>query len=159
MKIMIGSTINEKIAEALKAKDEVRLSTLRLLSSAFNYEKIAKQHELIEEEEIAVIRREAKKRTDAIEALRLARGKTSTSDPATLSLRLEREEKELTILKEFLPAEMPQEELTKLIEDAISEAGASSISDMGRVIGAVMQKAGGRLDGSKVAEIVKSKLS
>lgn len=156
---MLGNAIHHQIAGALKAKDEVRLSTLRLLSSAFNYEKIAKQHDLSEEEEIAVIRREAKKRTDAIEGLREAQGKTSTSSADTLANRIDREEKELAILKEFLPQEMSIEELSKLVEEAISETGASSISDMGKVIGAVMQKAQGKAEGSKVAELAKSKLS
>ena len=65
---MISDTITQKIAEAMKKRDEIRLSTLRLLSSALNYEKIAKQHDLSEEEELGVVRREAKKRKDAVEA-------------------------------------------------------------------------------------------
>ena len=59
---MIVQTLQQKIGEAMKAHDEVRLSTLRLLSSAFNYERIAKQHDLTEEEEMVVIRKEAKQR-------------------------------------------------------------------------------------------------
>ncbi len=155
---MLSNTINQKIAEALKAKEIVKLSTLRLLSSAFNYERIAKQHELSEEEEIVVIRREAKKRSDAIEALHQAQGKTSTSDTQTLDKRLLQENKELAILKELLPQELSAEELIKLVDDALSETGASNISDMGRVIGIVMQKAKGRVEGSKVAELIKIKL-
>src|SRR3990167_8170534 len=57
---MIAETINQKIAEALKARDEIRLSTLRMLSSALNYEKIAKQHSLSEEEELVVVKKEEK---------------------------------------------------------------------------------------------------
>jgi hypothetical protein len=155
---MLSNTINQKIAEALKAKDEVLLSTLRLLSSAFNYERIAKQHNLSDEEEIVVIRREAKKRTDAIESLKEAQGKTSTSDTETLDKRLKQEEKELTILKEFLPQELSAEELIKLVDDAISETGASNIGDLGKVIGVVIAKAKGAAEGSKVAQLVKSKL-
>jgi uncharacterized protein YqeY len=155
---MISSTINQKIAEALKAKDEVRLSTLRLLSSAFNYEKIAKQHDLSSEEELVVVKREAKKRQDAIESLKQAQSKKSTSDKATLKNRLEQEEKELAILKEFLPEEMPDRELTKLVENAITETGASSMSDMGRVIGKIMGRAKGRADGKKVSEMVRKRL-
>ncbi|KKQ41373.1 MAG: hypothetical protein US60_C0042G0006 [Microgenomates group bacterium GW2011_GWC1_37_8] len=108
---MIADTINQKIAEALKAKDVIRLSTLRLLSSAFNYERITKQHELSEEEEIVVVKRETKKRVEAMEAIRLAQGKQSSSDSATLEKRLEQEKKELDILKEYLPEEIGEEEL------------------------------------------------
>lgn len=70
---MIADTITQKIGEALKAHDEIRLSTLRMLSSALNYEFIAKQHKLSEEEELVVVRREAKKRKEAIEAYEKAK--------------------------------------------------------------------------------------
>ncbi|KKQ51826.1 hypothetical protein A2865_04350 [Candidatus Woesebacteria bacterium RIFCSPHIGHO2_01_FULL_39_17] len=156
---MISQDINKKIAEALKARDEIRLSTLRMLSSAFNYEKIAVQRDLTEEDELKVIRREAKKRIDAIESLREARGKTTSSDSTTLDKRLKQEESELEILREFLPAEMADEELQKLVDEAVKEIGASEMKDMGRVIGVVMKKADGKVDGRKVAEMVKSKLT
>lgn len=156
---MISNSINQKIAEALKAKDEVRLSTLRMLSSALNYEYIAKQHKLSDEEEIVVVKREAKKRQDAIEALRQAQSKSSSSDPATLKKRLEQEERELEILKEYLPKEMDEGELEKLVDEAISKTQAKELKDMGKVIGMVMGEAKGKANGSKVAQIVKSKLS
>ncbi len=155
---MIADTITQKIAEALKAKDEIRLSTLRLLSSALNYEFITKQHKLSSEEEIVVVKREAKKRKDAIEALEASRGKTTTST-IPLDERIAKEQKELAILKEFLPEEMGEEELQKLVEMAINETGASSLADMGKVIGLVMSKSGGRADGAVVANLVKGKLS
>lgn len=145
---MIVPTISQKIAEAMKARDEIRLSTLRLLSSALNYEFIAKQHVLNEEEELAVVRREVKKRKDAIEAY----------EKAKATDRAEKEKKEMAILNEFLPAEMSEEEVTKLVDAAIAETGAKSIADMGKVMGAVMAKAGGRADGGVVSNLVKSKL-
>ena len=145
---MIADTINQKISQALKARDEVRLSTLRLLSSALNYEKIAKQHDLSGDEEIVVVRREAKKRQDAIEAYE----KVDAKD------RAEREKKEQEILKEFLPAEMPEGELNELISESIKHLGAKTMQDMGRVIGDVMKKAGGKAEGSKVSALVKKKL-
>ena len=155
---MIGSKIQNLIAEALKARDEVRLSTLRLLSSAFNYERIALQRDLTQEDELRVIKKEAKKRHDAIEALRQAQGKSTSSDPETLNKRLKQEERELEILKEFLPVEMSEEELSQLIGESINQLGAKTLKDLGRVIGEVMKKAGGRADGAKVAEMVKNKL-
>ena len=148
---MIANTLTQKIGEAMKARDAVRLSTLRMLSSAFNYEKIAKQHELNDEEELGVIRKEAKKRKEAIEAYGKVADKESAKE------RIEQESKELEILQEFLPPEIGKEEIEKLVDQAILELKASSISDMGKVIGSVKSKASG-VDGSTLAEIIKQKL-
>lgn len=145
---MIAQTLQAKIGEAMKAHDEVKLSTLRLLSSAFNYEKIAKQHELTEEEEMAVIRKEAKQRRDSIEAYK----KAGAMDLAA------KEESELKILQEYLPPEMSEQELSKLVMDAIIQSGAKTMADMGRVIGMVKSKAP-NVDGTKIAQIVSSKLN
>lgn len=145
---MIADTITDQIGEAMKAHDEVRLSTLRMLSSALNYEKIAKQHELSEDEEIVVVRKEAKKRKDAIEAY----GKANVKD------RADKEQAELDILQTFLPKEMDDAALEKLVDTAISKTGATAISDMGKVIGMVMAQAKGQVDGSRVSSLVKSKL-
>lgn len=146
---MIADTITKQIGEALKAHDEIRLSTLRMLSSALNYEFIAKQHKLSEDEEIVVVRREAKKRKDAIEIYEKVGEKE----------RSEKEKRELEILKEYLPQEMGEEELNLLVEEVIKTMGVTTINDMGRVIGTVVSKSGGRTDGAKVAEIVRIKLT
>ena len=145
---MIGDTITRKIGEALKAHDEIRLSTLRLLSSALNYEFIAKQHKLSEDEELVVVRREAKKRKEAIEAYEKAGYKD----------RAEKEAKELAILQEYLPPEISDDEIAKLVDEAVKETGASKISDMGKVIGLVRQKTKGAADGAKIAELVRGRL-
>jgi hypothetical protein len=154
---MISDVITKKIGEAMKAKDEIKLSTLRLLSSALNYEFIAKQHKLSEEEELAVVKREANKRKDTIETYEKLKD-PKTPNPG-IQQRIDQEKKELEILKEYLPAEMPDDELQKLVDDAMSETGATSISDMGKVIGNVMGKAQGKADGKKVAEKVKEALA
>lgn len=146
---MISDTITKLIGEAMKAKDEIRLSTLKMLSSALNYEFIAKQHKLSEEEELVVVRHEAKKRREAIEAYQ----KADAPD------RAEKEKKELEVLQEFLPAEMPESELVELVNQAIKETNATSMADMGKVMGAVMAKAQGRAEGGKVAELVKQQLT
>lgn len=150
--IMITGVITQQIAEALKAKDEIRLSTYRLLSSALNYEFIAKQHKLSEEEELVVVKHEAKKRKDAIEAYEKVQDRVQVQD------RIEKEKKELAILQEFLPPEMSDEELNQLVSESINQLGAKNIADMGKVIGVVMAKTNGQADGGRVAEIVKSKL-
>lgn len=136
------------IAEAMKARDVVRLSTLRLLSSAFNYEKIEKKGELSEDEEITVIKKQAKQRRDSIEAYK----KVGAND------RAESELAELKVLEEFLPPEMDEAELEKIVAEAISETGAVTVSDMGKVIGFVKGKAPDA-DGGRVAAIVKNKLN
>ena len=146
---MIIKNITKQIGEAMKAHAEIRLSTLRLLSSALNYEFIAKQHPLSEEEELAVVKKEAKKRRDAIEAYE----KAGAED------RAEKEKKELEILKEFLPAEMSQDEIEKLVKEAIKKTGAAELKDIGKVIGLVVGQAQGRADGSVVASLVKKQLA
>lgn len=146
---MISDTITKQIGEAMKAKDEVRLSTLKMLSSALNYEFINKQHKLSEEEELGVVRHEAKKRKEAIEAYQ----KAGAID------RAEKEKRELEVLQEFLPVEMSEEELNQLVNESINQLNATSIADMGKVMGVVMAKAQGRAEGGKVAELVKRMLS
>ena len=146
---MISDTINKQIAEAMKAKDEIRLSTLKLLLSALHNAKIDKRGDLTEEEELEIVRREAKKRKDAVEAYKRA-GATD---------RAEKEEKELAILQEFLPKELSDEKVSKLVDEAVTTTGASSMQDMGKVIGVVMAKAKGRADGKKVAEMARKKLT
>ena len=151
---MIKTTINSMIGDALKAHDELRLTTLRMLSSALNYEFINKQHELSDDEEMVVVRREVKKRNDAVESYKQVLSK----DPAHVQEKIDKELKEIVILKEFLPPDMDEGELINIIKDAISQTGASSIKDMGKVIGIVKEKVGGAADGSRIAEIVKAKL-
>lgn len=145
---MISQNIQKMIGEAMKAHDSVRLSTLRMLSSAFNYEKIEKQHDLTEEEELNVIRKQAKQRKDSIEAYE----KADRNDMAAS------EKAELTILQEFLPPEMDEGELLKLVEQEIIAMGAVTLSDLGKVIGAVKSKAPS-VEGGKIAELVKNRLS
>ena len=140
------------------SRDEIRVSTLRLLLSEIKNAEIAKQSlpseegkggEMPDEDIISVIQREVKKRKEAAAGFRSGEREESAL----------KEESELKILQEYLPAQMQLEELTKLIEQTITEVGASSISDMGKVIGAVMNKVKGRADGGVVSSIVKTKLS
>lgn len=147
---MISDTIREQITKAMKAHDEVRLSTLKLLSSAFHNAEINKKREkLTNEEELEIVRFEAKKRKDAIEVYK----KVGADD------RVKREEEELVILQEYLPKDLTDKEVERLVEESIKETGATSMADMGKVMGLVMGKTQGRTDGNKVMEMVKKKLS
>ncbi len=144
---MIAQKLQGMIGESMKAGNFLRTETLRMLSSAFNYERIALQHELSDEEEIKVIQKQAKQRRDSIEAYR----KAGAED------RAKKEEDELKILQEFLPPEMSEQELSKLVTDTITQLGVKNLSDMGKVIGMVKSKTP-NVDGSKIAQIVSSKL-
>ncbi len=154
---MISQNIQKMVMEAMKAHDSVRLSTLRMLSSAFNYAKIDKQslaggagnqHDLTEEEELVVIRKQAKERKDSIEAYTKAgREEMATSEKA-----------ELSVLQEFLPPEMGSDELENIVTEAISQTGATTMADMGKVIAAVKAKVGVSVEGGTIANLVKSKL-
>ena len=145
---MITPTLQQKIGEAMKAHDAVRVSTLRLLSSAFNYERIEKQHELTEEEELTVIRREAKKRKESAEMYKNANSPERAAG----------EEAELSILAEFLPPEMSDDDLAKIVDEAVAAIKPASMADMGKVIGFVKGKAP-NADGGKIAGLVKQKLA
>ncbi|HJY98208.1 MAG TPA: GatB/YqeY domain-containing protein [Patescibacteria group bacterium] len=145
---MIADKLQQMIGEAMKAHDETRTSTLRLLSSAFNYERIEKQHDLSEEEELAVVRKQAKQRKDSIEAY----NKAQAADRAA------KEEAELKILQEFLPPEMSEAELAKIVDEAIAATEAKTMADMGKVIGVVKGKAP-TVEGGKIAALVKEKLN
>jgi len=145
---MIVPTLMQKIGDAMKAHDSVRVSTLRMLLSEFKNEKINKQHDLTDEEELIVLRREAKKRKEAIEMY----------TKANALEQAENEKAELVILSEFLPAEVTEEEVEKLVNESIRELGAKDLSSMGKVIADVKTKNSG-VDGSLVAKLVREKLN
>jgi hypothetical protein len=145
---MITPNLMKMIGDAMKAHNTIRVSTLRMLLSELKNEKINLQHELTDEEELKVIRREAKKRKEAIEMY----AKANAQD------RVENEKAELTILQKFLPAEVTEEEVEKLVNESIRELGAIDLSSMGKVIADVKSKNSG-VDGSVVANLVRAKLS
>jgi len=149
---MIVDSIGNQISKSLKSGDETRLTTLRLLSTAIHNAEIDKRGKLDEDEEMAVVKHEVKRRQDAIEIYSKAKDQEKAGPKA------DKERKELEILKEFLPEQMSDDELEKLVDEAIKITGASQMSDMGKVIGIVMGKAKGAADGRKVSELAKSKL-
>jgi len=146
---MISDTIQKQIQQALKSHDELRQTTLRLLSASLHNAQIDKRAKLSEEEEIIIVQKEVKKRIDAIVLYK--RGGALD--------RAKREEAEIIILKEFLPEEITAGELEKIVNDTILQLNASSLSDMGKVIGAIKSKVGARAQGAVIAQLVKEKLS
>ncbi len=149
----IVETIKEEIKNAMRAKDSVKLSTLRGLSAAFTNEVVAKMRKpddiLSDEEALTVIAREAKKRKDSIEQF------TAGGRPELA----ESEQAELAILETFLPAQMSREEIESAVKAKQAELGATDPEKKGQFIGAVMKDLKGKADGKIVQEIVESLFS
>ena len=141
------SQIQQDLKQAQLNRDEVKVSTLRLLLSEIHNLEIQKG-EIFKADILQVISREVKKRKEAALGFRSG-GREENA---------KKEEAELEILEKYLPQQLSNEELTKLVEEAITEVGANSVSDIGKVIGVVMGKAKGQADGGRVSEIAKEKL-
>ena len=142
-------TLQEEMKQALKAKDTERVSVIRMLISEIKKVQIDKKKELSDDEIIEVIQKYAKQRKESIKQYRDA----GREDLA------QKEERELKIVSEFLPEQLSEDEIEKIVDQAIKETGASSMKDMGKVMKIVMEKVKGRADGSVVSKIVKGKLS
>lgn len=146
---MISDNIQKQIQDAMKSGDELRKTTLKLLSTAFHNAEIDKKDKLSEAEEVNIVQQEVKRRLDAIELYK----KGGATEKAN------REEAEIKILKEFLPKEMSEKQLEKVVEETIEKTGASDMKDMGKVIGVVKSQVGARAQGSDIARVAKDKLS
>ena len=145
---MILEPLKVDLNEALKARDEIRVSVLRFLLSAIHNQEIKKQQELSDEEVTAVIQKQTKERRESIEAFQ----KGGRED------LMKKEEAELDILSKYLPQQLSEEEVKNLVTEVIRETGAGSPADFGLVMGAVMGKVKGRADGQLVASLVKEVL-
>ncbi len=145
---MLTTKIQDDLKTAMIARDEVKVSTLRLLISEIKNATISKGGELSDEDTVLIIQKEVKKRVEAAAGYR-AGGREETAV---------KEEAEAEVLKAYLPDQISDEELTKLVQESINEVGAKSVSDMGRVIGLVMGRIKGRAEGSRVSAAVKSLL-
>jgi uncharacterized protein YqeY len=143
------SVLQNDLAAAQKAKDELEVSTLRFVLSSIHNAKIQKGEELKDEEVVAQIQKEVKHHNESIEAFKSA-GREE------LALR---ESTEKAILDKYLPQQISDEELVKIVQDAIKEVGAQTPGDFGKVMGAVMKKVGAGADGSRVSAMVKEKLA
>lgn len=146
---MISSDLSSEIQAALKSKDSTRVSVLRLLSAALCNAEVEKRGDLSEEETLGVITRELRKREEA--AAEYQRG--GRSDRAAA------EEGEAAVLREWLPEPLSDDEISRLVDEAITETGATVPQQMGQVMKAVMPKLQGRADGKAVAELVRNRLT
>lgn len=145
---MILEKIQEQMKDGMRAHDELKVSTLRLLISVIKYEQVRLMRELTEEEELSVVSRQAKQRREAIEFYEKA-GRVESA---------EKEKAELEILLSYMPAQLSREDLERIVQETIARMGVTSLAQMGKAISAVNAKVKGRAEGSLVAQIVKEKL-
>jgi uncharacterized protein YqeY len=141
--------IESELKDAMKARDESRVATLRLTLAALRSAEKELGRQLKEDEELQVLQRERKRRVESIKAFR----------DAGREEQAKREESELAVLEALLPAPLSEDDLERIVDDAIAETGATSLRDLGRVMADVMPQVAGRADGSVVSQLVREKLA
>jgi uncharacterized protein YqeY len=143
------AAIEQKLQDAMRARDGVRTGALRLTLAALRSAEKELGRPLKEDEELQVLQRERKRRHEAAEAFR-AGGREEQAA---------REEQEREVIEEFMPEPLGEEDLEQIVDDAIAETGATSLRDLGRVMADVMPQVAGRADGSAVSQLVREKLA
>jgi uncharacterized protein YqeY len=147
---MLQEKISKDMVEALKANDQIKTSTLRMLNSVIHNAVIAKRPKELEEADIVdIIAKQIKQRSESIEQFK----KGNRPD------LVDKETKELEILKSYMPGALSEEEVTKIVKDAIAQTGAKAKQDMGKVMKEVMPKVKGRYDSKMLSELVNKCLS
>lgn len=144
--------LQEELKQSMLARDELKTSVIRLLLSAINYYEIQKGgagYTATAEDVLSVIQKEIKQRKDSIAQFKSAQRQELA----------DKESKELEILQSFLPAQMNEDEVKKIVEDTIKESKASTIQEMGKVMGALNAKLKGKADMGMVSQIVKASLT
>lgn len=140
--------IEQNLTNAMKEKDELKVSTLRMLKSALKNKEIEKKTALNDDETLQVIQSQIKSRQDSITLYQQG------SRPELA----EKEQKEIAILKEYLPEQLSEEEIRHKAKEAIQKTGAQEIKDMGKVMAVLMGELKGKADGSTISAIVKEEL-
>lgn len=149
---MLKQQLQDELKQSMLAREELRTSVLRMLISAITYYEIDKGgagYEATDEDVLSVIDKQVKQRKDSIEQF-------------TAAGRLElaqKEQREMDMLLKYLPAQMSGEEVKKYVDEAITASGATSPSDIGKVMGLLMPKVKGKADGGLVSKLVKEALS
>lgn len=145
----LEETFRTQLAEAMRSGDTLRRNTLRLVIASINNARIAAQHELSDDETLAVLRREARQRRDSI-------------DEYTKGKRLDlvaQEQAELEIIESYLPAGVSEEDIRAAAAVVIAEVGAGGPTDIGKVMRPLLQRLGGGADGRRANEIVRELLA
>lgn len=148
--LSLQERINEDLKVYMKSKDTFKLGVVRMVKGAVQLEKInLKREELSDDEIIKLISKQIKMRKDSIAEFTKA-GRDDL---------VQQNEKEIDVLKEYMPEEMSEEEVINIINEAISSTGASNIKEMGKVMREVTPKVSGRFDMGRVSSIIKDKLN
>ena len=139
----------EEMKGAMKSSDKLRLSTIRMIRSALKNKEIEIRKTLEDEDVVKVIQAMVRKGEESVEQFQIG-GRTDL---------VEKEKKEIEILKSFLPQPLSQDQILKIIDQSIQETQASSLKDIGKVMKSVMPKIGGKADGKLINQLVKERLS
>ena len=144
----IKTQISNDVKDAMRSKDKDRLAALRLILAAFKQKEVDERIELSDEQSISVLNKMAKQHRDSIEQF----GQANRDD------LIKKERLELDIIESYLPEKLSEEEVNLLIDEAISETGANSVKDMGKVIGLLKGKLQGQADMGEVSRLIRGKL-
>lgn len=147
----LKATLQHDLHDAMRAREQVRVATLRMTLTAISNAEVAGEsaRELSDDETLKVVAKEAKKRKESATAYRDA-GRPELA---------EREEAELVVLEAYLPAQLGDEELTAIVDRAVEQVGATSMAQMGQVMKVAQAEIAGRADGGAVAAKVKARLA
>jgi uncharacterized protein YqeY len=144
----IKKRLRDALTEALKAGDTQRKTTLRMALASIKNAEVEAREDLAEDLILNLVQKEVKARQETIEAAKKAQRPDL----------IEKAEQEINILNEFLPQQLSAEELRVLVQEAIQESGASSMAEIGKIMGALMPKIRGRADGKLANQIVRELL-
>ena len=148
---MLKDKIREDLKASMFARDELKTSTLRLLLSSLKNYEIEKglNYEANDEDVLTIVGREIKKRREAVDAYKQA-GREEAA---------QKEQAELDLLGAYQPEQMGEDEIREIVKNAIEQTGASSMQDMGKLMGVIMPQVKGKADGNLVNKIVRENLS
>lgn len=145
----LKAQISEDMKNAMRAKDSVRLGTIRLLQAAIKQREVDERIELADEDVISVLEKMLKQRRDSITAYESA----NRTDLADI------EKAEVLVLQAYLPKQLTEDEVKALLEKVVSDMGATSIKDMSKVMGAIKPLVAGKADMGKISGLIKARLA
>ncbi len=144
-----ATKLSEELKNAMKSGDKNRLEAIRMIKAGFQKVLIEKGKDIKPDDELSFLTAESKRRRDAIELYEKG-GRQDLAD---------KEKYELTVIQEFLPKQLDDNEIAVIVEEAIKTTGITNVKDMGKLMGSIMPKVKGKADGNRIQAIVKSKLS
>jgi uncharacterized protein YqeY len=145
----LSDRLNEDMKQAMRSQDKFRLSVIRMVRSAIKNIEIDQRRTLDDNEVLDILSREIKQRRDSLIEFDKA-GRDDLADAVKA---------EITVIADYLPQQLTEEELRTIVQETVREVGASSKADMGKVMGALMPKVKGRADGKLVNQLVQESLS